>query len=70
MRQDRVQRDLEKRRKTETAQIVSGFSRGVAFDVGLALGTESNGATGSGSGQGLVLPIMGSRHIKGVLTSD
>jgi len=62
--------DEEKRRRKEAAHAVVGFSRGMSIADGLVIGAETLTASGYESAIGVVIPWMGSPHIKIVLTED
>ena len=62
--------DEERRRRKEAAHAVVGFSRGMSIADGLIIGADTLTASGYESAIGVVIPWMGSPHIKIVLTED
>lgn len=60
----------EKRKRSEVAKAVVGFSRGVSISDGLVIGADGLTASGHESALGVVIPWMGSPHIKILLTED
>jgi len=62
--------DEEKRRRKEAAHAVVGFSRGMSISDGLIVGADTLTGSGYESAIGVVIPWMGSPHVKIVLTED
>jgi hypothetical protein len=62
--------DEERRRRKEAAHAVVGFSRGMSLNDGLIVGADTLTASGYESAIGVVIPWMGSPHVKIVLTED
>lgn len=63
-------KEIEEKRRRETARAVVGFSRGISTNEGLVAGAETLTAMGYGSALGVVIPWMGNPHVKIVITED